>query len=147
MTSGRAKTREAKERQLIAQQKSGVTRSQGPAAATPPPATGQQGLGGALYDSLERMRAADARHKEARAHEAEINNQIRAKTLCHRDAATAEVRRLATLVRANLDRVNSYLDPSLSPENRAVCEKALAAVTQKVRHGLAQQGLDRQAAP
>lgn len=132
MTQGRAKTKAAKEAQLEARVQSGITR-----------AGEKMGVSGpALFDALERIRTAEARLKEARAEKEEIENATRSRKLVSRDEARAEVLRLAAIVRGSLDRARAYLDPGLSPENRAICERALADAITKLRQSMAAQGLE-----
>jgi hypothetical protein len=88
-------------------------------------------------DMANRREEARLAREEAQA----IREQARAREesgeLCVRSEAVAEVQRLTRIVRAELDRVNAYLDPGIPPEVRTACEAALATMTRKLRNVLA----------
>ena len=88
-------------------------------------------------ENVRRRSAARLMRDEAEAALAQANARARLGELCVRSEAMAEVQRITRIVRAELDRVTTYLDPGLTPEVRAASEAALRTATAKLRQRLA----------
>lgn len=124
MTSGKATTIEGKEAQLAARVKSGATRAG--ESATP------------LYDVFERIKAAEARIKEARARKDEIANAKTAGELVDAHLAADWSRRLLSAVRLEADGLIAHIDlMGLPPEVATPLRAAAADMARRLRNRVA----------
>lgn len=133
MTSGVPKTKHALGRRLAGQAASGASRSHDQPAS---PAATEEPI--EYLSSMTRIRAAEARIKEARARKDEIANAKHAGELIDADLASDWSRRLVAAVLLESEGLTAFVDlMGLSPEVAAPLRSAATDLARRFRHRVA----------